>query len=64
MFVVDYYSKLIGYWNELDSVANRYFFNYGKCKCKNLWPNIIKEAEEDKTHQFLMGLDGEKYDTL
>ena len=64
MSVVDYYSKLVGYWNELNGVAKRYFCNCGKCECKNLWPNIIKEAEEEKTHQFLMGLDHEKYGTL
>ena len=57
MSVIDYYSKLVGYWNELDGVAKRYFCHCGKCECKILWPNIIKEAEEEKTHQFLMGLD-------
>ena len=25
MSVVDYYSKLVGYWNELDGVVKRYF---------------------------------------
>jgi len=64
MSVVDYYSELVGYWNELDGVAKRNFCNCGKCECKDLWPNIIKKAEEEKAHQFLMGLDDDKYSTV
>jgi len=45
-------------------VAKRNFCNCGKCECKDLWPNIIKEAEEEKAHQFLMGLDDDKYSTV
>ena len=64
MSVVYYYFKLVGYWNELDGVAKHYFCHCGKCECKNLWSNMIKEAEEKKTHQFLTGLNDEKYGTL
>ncbi|XP_074293237.1 uncharacterized protein LOC141620204 [Silene latifolia] len=53
--IVDYYTKLKSIWDELG--------NYSKvpsCTC-GAAAFFIKEREEEKVHQFLMGLDTVKY---
>ena len=52
MSVVDYYSKLVGYWNELDGVAKRYFSNCGKCECKNFGLILSRKPKKRKLINF------------
>ncbi|KAL9246069.1 hypothetical protein vseg_019650 [Gypsophila vaccaria] len=56
--VVEYYTKLKAIWDELG--------NYSKikeCTC-GAAASIVKEREEEKVHQFLMGLDSRLYGNL
>ena len=53
--VVEFFSKLMGLWNELG--------NYGKnlvCRCEAA-AKYAKMVKDDKVHQFLMGLDDDMY---
>jgi len=56
--VVEFFSRLIGLWNELDN-----YIKTPPCKCGST-EKIIKTMEEDKIHQFLMGLDDKQYSTV
>ena len=64
MEVVEFYLKLMGLWSEL---ANFVKISSTKCACTcrkcncDTHRSIIGMMEDDKTHQFLMGLDGELY---
>ncbi|XP_074278101.1 uncharacterized protein LOC141601703 [Silene latifolia] len=56
--VVEYYTKLKTIWDELA--------NYSKvknCTCEAA-ASIAKEQEEEKVHQFLMGLDSKLYSNI
>ena len=53
--VVEFFSRLIGLWNELDN-----YIQIPPCKCSSA-EKIVKTMEEDTIHQFLMGLDDERY---
>ena len=53
--IVDFFSKLIGLWNELDG-----YVKILACTCGAV-AIIAKLLEEDKVYQFLMGLDDEPY---
>jgi len=55
---VEFFSKLICLWTELDS-----YVRIPKCKC-NAAKKIAKMNEEEKVHQFLIGLDDENYSTV
>ncbi|KAJ4755428.1 Retroelement pol polyprotein-like [Rhynchospora pubera] len=61
--VVAYYTRLKGMWDELS--------NYSRvpvCKCKGCTcdaaAELVKEREEEKTRQFLMGLDDSVFGTV
>ena len=45
----------MGLWNELDKYVRIPSCTYGSAK------TIVKTMEDDKAHQFLMGLDDEPY---
>lgn len=67
MEVVEFYSNLMGLWSELannikipNSTCKR---TCGKCDC-DTHGAIIKMMEEDKAHQFLMGLDDDLYSNI
>jgi len=34
MSMVEYYAKLVGFWNELEAKVPQYFYTCGKCECK------------------------------
>ena len=63
MSVVEYYFKLVGLWNELDSIIIHHRCTCGNCKCE-IGQKLVSDAEEEKTHQFLMGLNDEKFGSL
>lgn len=59
MSVVEYYSKLVGLWNELDAITTHHRCTCCNCKCE-IGKKLVRDVEEQKTHQFLMGLNDEK----
>jgi len=61
--VVEFYSKLMGMWNELENYVKIPHCTCGKCEC-NIGSKIAKMADEEKTHQFLMGLNDEAFATM
>ena len=56
--IVDFFSKLVGLWNELDGYIKILARTCGAAA------KITKLLEEDKVHQFLMGLDDEPYSVM
>ena len=56
--MVEFFNKLIGLWNELRNYTKDPPYTNGAVK------KIVKMLEEDKVHQFLMGLDDESYSTI
>lgn len=61
--VVEFYSKLMGMWSELQNYAKVPQCTCGKCECK-IESRIMKMAQDEKTHQFLMGLNDEVFSTI
>jgi len=61
--VAEFYAKLLNMWNEL---AN--YVKLSKCSCRKCTCDIVgqvaKLTDEEKTHQFLMGLSDEKYSPI
>ena len=49
--VVEFYSKLIGMWCELENHVRMPHCTCGKCDC-GIQGNIMKIVDEEKTHQF------------
>ena len=58
MDVVDFFSKLMSLWIELDNYVKR-----PMCTCKAT-EEFMKLIADDKAHQFLMGLDDDLYSTI
>ena len=58
--VVEFYSKLIGMQSGLENYAKIPHRTCGKCEC-GVRDKIVKWIEEEKTHQFLMGLSDESF---
>lgn len=58
--IVDFYSKLSGMWSELDNYTKVPYCTCGKCECE-LNKKITKMFKEERTHQFLMGLNDELF---
>ncbi|CAJ2632240.1 unnamed protein product [Trifolium pratense] len=60
MTILNYYGKLKMIWEEL-----RNYEQYPSCKCSgcrcNIGAELDKKREEEKLHQFLMGLDDSTY---
>lgn len=61
--IVEFFSKLMGLWSELDNYARFPQCRCGKCECE-INDKLMKMSEEEKTHQFLMGLDDDFYATI
>ncbi|KAJ3684390.1 hypothetical protein LUZ61_013554 [Rhynchospora tenuis] len=61
--VVAYYTRLKGMWDELSS-----YIKVPTCTCKgctcNVTAEFLKEKEEEKVHQFLMGLEDTIFGTV
>lgn len=61
--IVAYYGRLKLLWDELMDHDQYPLCNCGGCKCE-IGPKIAKKREEERVHQFLMGLDGNLYGTV
>jgi hypothetical protein len=61
--IVTYYGKLKKLWEELANYDQIPACKCGRCKC-NLSSVLQKKREEEKIHQFLMGLDDALYGTV
>jgi hypothetical protein len=61
--IVAYFGKLKKLWEELANYEQFPVCKCGKCTC-NLGGIFEKKREEEKTHQFLMGLDDAVYSTV
>lgn len=61
--IVTYYGKLKKLWEELANYDHIPSCKCGLCKC-NLSSALEKKREEEKIHQFLMGLDDTLYGTV
>jgi hypothetical protein len=63
MTMVAYYGKLKTLWDELANYQQIPRFTCGGCKC-DIGSKMEKQREEEKVHQFLMGLDDALYGTV
>jgi len=63
LVVGDFYSKLMNLWNELFNLVKVPLCTCKGCECGAAsW--IMAMYEEDKAHQFLMGLNDDSYSTI
>jgi hypothetical protein len=63
MLVVTYYGKLKLLWDELANYDQIPVCSCGRCKC-DISSKLEKRREEERVHQFLMGLDDTIYGTV
>jgi len=63
MEVVDFYAKLASLWSELENHVRAPRCTCYKCEC-NINTRLDKAAEEEKSHQFLMGLNDDVYSAI
>lgn len=61
--MVAYYSKLKTLWDELTNYEQIPICSCGGCKC-DIVSKLEKRREEERVHQFLMGLDDATYGTF
>nr|GLL39973.1 copia protein (gag-int-pol protein) [Ipomoea trifida] len=61
--IAGYFGKLKGLWDDLASYEQMPVCECGGCKC-NISTKLDKRREEEKLHQFLMGLDEITYGTV
>ncbi|XP_071918878.1 uncharacterized protein [Coffea arabica] len=61
--IVNHYGQLKTIWDELNNYDKTPLCSCGGCKC-NLTTELEKKREEERVHQFLMGLDEEHYGTV
>lgn len=60
MTIIDYYGKLQMLWEDMLNYDKTQVCTCGNCTC-NLGAKLEKKKEEDKIHQFLLGLDEAVY---
>ena len=60
MTIVNYYGKLKTIWEELRNYEHNLVCKHGGCKC-NIGRELDKKCEEERLHQFLVGLDDSVY---
>jgi hypothetical protein len=60
--MVNYYGKLKVLWDEMGNYQHIPTCTCEGCKC-NIKAKLEKQREEEKVHQFLMGLDDVLYGT-
>ncbi|KZV52705.1 hypothetical protein F511_23168 [Dorcoceras hygrometricum] len=63
MTIVNYYGKLKMIWEELGNYEQNPVCKCGSCKC-NISAELDKKREEERLHQFLIGLDDSIYGTV
>jgi len=63
MDVREFYSKLVNLWNELNNLMKIPVCTCIGCKC-DVSSKMMAMYEQDKVHQFLMGLNEDSYSTI
>ncbi|GAA0139059.1 hypothetical protein LIER_00682 [Lithospermum erythrorhizon] len=63
MSIKDYYNTLVGLYNELSRLKPLHHCTCGNCSC-DIAPKFASDREEEKFHQFLVGVDDELYSTV
>ena len=63
MEIGEFYSKLVNLWNELNNMVKIPVCTCTGCKC-DVSSKIMTMYEQDKVHQFLMGLRDDSYSTI
>lgn len=63
MPIEDYYNTLMGFFDDLNQLKPPHGCECGKCTC-NVAEKYAKDKEEEKLHQFLIGIDDELYATV
>jgi len=58
--VVEFYSKLMAMWIELNNYVKIPQCTCGKCEC-GVGGKVVKLMEEEHTHHFIMGLEDKSY---
>jgi len=58
--VIEFYSKLMEMWSEIEDYVKIPHCTCGKCECR-IGERIVKMFDEEKAHQFLMGLDDKTF---
>ena len=61
--VVEFYNELMEMLSELENYAKIPHCTCGKCEC-GTGSKVLKMVDEEKTHQFLMGLNDESFSTV
>ena len=59
----EFYNKIVNLWNELNNHVKIPICTCKGCKC-GAATKIIQMYEEDKSHQFLMGLNDEEFSQI
>ncbi|KAL2928646.1 Retrovirus-related Pol polyprotein from transposon RE2 [Bienertia sinuspersici] len=60
MTVEDYYTKLMGLYDELDRLKPLHHCSCGKCTC-GVVEKFCLDRDEEKLHQFYIGIDDDNY---
>ncbi|KAA8549941.1 hypothetical protein F0562_001625 [Nyssa sinensis] len=63
MSIDDYYTRLMGLYDELDRLKPLHACACGKCTC-DVASRFAADREEEKLHQFLIGINDELYATV
>ncbi|KAH0639302.1 hypothetical protein KY285_035888 [Solanum tuberosum] len=63
MAIIAYYGRMKAIWDELANYEQIPMCTSEGCKC-NIGSQLEKQREEEKVHQFLMGLDDTLYGTV
>ena len=58
--VVEFYSKLSNLWSELEYLVKMPYCTCSGCKCE-AGSKMAKKLEDERAHQFLMGLNDKSY---
>ena len=61
--MVEFYTKLLGMWNELANYIKIPSCTCRKCEC-DVSGKVIQMMEEERTHQFFIGLDDDLYSVI
>ena len=61
--VAAFYSKSIGMWCEFEKYAKMPHCTFGKCEF-GVGDKVVKVVDEDKIHQFLIGLNDDFFSAI
>lgn len=58
--MIEYFGKMTKFWDDLTNYDKTVMCKCGGCTC-NIAADLEKKRDEDKVHQFLLGLDEDVY---